>query len=108
MYDLVILNVKVFNGNDEVSKKLNIGITNDKIMTITELPIEGKKIINVHNENQTGIELLHVHRSTFCTPVKWRLFHGHGSLIYHKRNTNNDHHDMQKLIYVISHMIYFQ
>ena len=43
MYDLVILNGKVFNGNDEVSKKLNIGITNDKIMTITELPIEGKK-----------------------------------------------------------------
>lgn len=45
MYDLVILNGKVFNGNDEVSKKLNIGITNDKIMTITELPIEGKKLL---------------------------------------------------------------
>ena len=50
MYDLVILNGKVFNGNDEVSKKLNIGITNDKIMTITELPIEGKKIIDASNK----------------------------------------------------------
>ncbi|BBA52458.1 putative D-aminoacylase [Fusobacterium varium] len=50
MYDLVILNGKVFDGNDGVSKKLNIGITDDKIAVITELPVTGKKIIDASNK----------------------------------------------------------
>lgn len=50
MYDLVILNGKVFSGSDGIIKKANIGITNDKISIITELPITGKKIIDASNK----------------------------------------------------------
>lgn len=50
MYDLVILNGKIFSGSDGIIKKANIGITNDKISIITELPITGKKIIDASNK----------------------------------------------------------
>lgn len=66
MYDLVILNGKVFNGNDGIIKKTNIGITNNKISVITELPITGKKIIDASNK---------------CVSPGFIDIHGHSDLI---------------------------
>ena len=87
MYDLVILNGKVFDGNDGVSKKLNIGITDDKIAVITELPVTGKKIIDASNK-YVSPGFIDVHGHSDLVPLnKWQLRYWSCSLISQNSRT---------------------